>query len=254
LNQKSFANIIFVVVIIVLICTFGYFTFVKKTEPTRSPHSQQVKDTINIDVFENNIKASGEIDDWQTFKSNSSNIEFKYPAGWSQQSEQDGGIFKYSEVSSPDLKIREEYQGGDVPALIGWEDGAKIDFKIWDLTKLAQWVKTDLEKCLSNNNGDISIWVAYGVGNSIKCSDEGISPEDLNFYTRISGARIIMVAGEKALMYAAQRDPFNFSEVYIRMFDKNNNNLLVDIKFSTFLPKKDINFGVLAKILSTFKF
>ena len=76
MNQKGFANIILIVVIVILVGAVGYFAFVKKSEPvaqqptpsvtTQTPTSQQPSPT-----------PVSETANWKTYRSET--FEFKYP-------------------------------------------------------------------------------------------------------------------------------------------------------------------------------
>lgn len=69
-NQKGFANIALVVVIIAIIVgAVGYFTFVKKSEPVAK---QPTPTPSNVSVLKG----------WTTYKNSANSFTFNYPASW----------------------------------------------------------------------------------------------------------------------------------------------------------------------------
>lgn len=95
-NQKGFANIILVVVIVVLVGAVGYFAFVKKSEPvaqqttpppanTQTPTQQQPSPTPVVNETAN----------WKIYTSDTYNFEVKYPSDWTSKGywSENGGFF-----------------------------------------------------------------------------------------------------------------------------------------------------------------
>lgn len=81
MNQKGFANIILVIVIVaVLVGAVGYFAFVKKSEPTQTSKVE----TTNWLSF-NSVKDTGI----------KPNFSFKHPSNWIQKGSIDGGAASY---------------------------------------------------------------------------------------------------------------------------------------------------------------
>lgn len=80
MNQKGFANIILVVVIVVLIGAVGYFIFVKKSEPVvqqPAPTPTQTKTPVPKPTPKN------EIADWKTYTNDKNHFSLKYLSNWS---------------------------------------------------------------------------------------------------------------------------------------------------------------------------
>jgi flagellar basal body-associated protein FliL len=79
INQKGFANIILVIVIVVLVGTIGYFAFVKKSEPvaqqpTPTPATTQTKTPAPTPT------SKDETSSWKTYTNTEYGFELKYPA------------------------------------------------------------------------------------------------------------------------------------------------------------------------------
>ncbi len=84
MNQKGFANIILVVVIVVLLGTVGYFAFVKKSEPiaqqpTPTPAASQTKTPTPPT---STPTPKDETANWKTITNASLGFSIKYPNGW----------------------------------------------------------------------------------------------------------------------------------------------------------------------------
>ncbi len=78
MNQKGFANIILVIVIVVLVGAVGYFAFVKKSEPTAqqpTPAPTQTNTAVSPTPT-----PKDETVGWKTYTNAQHGFEFKYPA------------------------------------------------------------------------------------------------------------------------------------------------------------------------------
>jgi hypothetical protein len=81
MNQKGFANIILVVVIVVLVGAVGYFTFVKKSglivqQPAPTP--AQTNTPVSPTPTPKNETAN-----WKTYVDDKNHFSFNYPLNWS---------------------------------------------------------------------------------------------------------------------------------------------------------------------------
>lgn len=79
MNQKGFANIILVIVIVILVGAVGYFAFVKKSEPiaqqsTPTPVATQTKTSVPT--------PKDETVNWKTYSNQTLGFSIKYPQGW----------------------------------------------------------------------------------------------------------------------------------------------------------------------------
>ena len=75
MNQKGFANIILVIVILALLGAVGYFVFVKKSEPITqqpTPTPTQTKTPVS--------PTPAPTANWKTYTNSQYGFEFKYPA------------------------------------------------------------------------------------------------------------------------------------------------------------------------------
>ena len=78
MNQKGFANIILVVVIIILVGAIGYFTFVKKSESV----AQQSTLTLTKTLVSPTPTTPSETANWGTYKNTTYGFEFNYNPKW----------------------------------------------------------------------------------------------------------------------------------------------------------------------------
>lgn len=94
MNQKGFANIILVVVVVVLVGAVGYFAFVKKSEPTAqqpTPTPTQINTPISpapTPTTQQTPPKADETQGWLVFTNKKYNYSFKHPQGssvWSNQ-------------------------------------------------------------------------------------------------------------------------------------------------------------------------
>jgi len=229
------------VVILLIIVAIGYLYL-------KQPTVYDTEDTMDLTSFVENLDTATVPNDWQTFQSKYYDISFKYPPDWKMRGQEGNGgeyLSTYVTMSSPDREDVWEYRGGDFPILIGWESGAGLDLQIWNLNNLAPDVKTDLIACLNNQNVDI---VVKGP-NWIKCLEKADKVQYSD--TKVNNGTVVTISGQKALIYGIQKDNYDLGEIYVRMLDKNDSKLLVDIKLSTYLGDKDIHLDTLAKILSS---
>ena len=77
MNQKGFANIILIVIIVLAVGAVGYFVFVKKSTPTvqQTSTSSQTNNTASP-------TQKDETANWKTYSSSKYNFYLKYPNGW----------------------------------------------------------------------------------------------------------------------------------------------------------------------------
>ena len=78
MNQKGFANIVLVIVIVVLVGAVGYFAFVKKMEPvTQQPTPPATTQTSTPQ--QPSPTPINETANWKTYKNDTYSFEVKYP-------------------------------------------------------------------------------------------------------------------------------------------------------------------------------
>ena len=80
MNQRGFANIILVVVIVILVGTVGYFAFVKKSEPVAqepTPTPTQVTNTSKSNPTPTPTPADPTAN-WKTYTDKKLLVEFKF--------------------------------------------------------------------------------------------------------------------------------------------------------------------------------
>ena len=75
MNQKGFANIILIVVIVILLGAVGYFAFVKKSEPV----AQQPTPTPTQTNIPTPTPAPNKTANWKTYNNTQYGFQFKYP-------------------------------------------------------------------------------------------------------------------------------------------------------------------------------
>ncbi|MDO8592317.1 MAG: hypothetical protein Q7R92_00920 [bacterium] len=91
MNQKGFANIVLVVVIVILVGAVGYFVVVKKLGPiagqTPTPTPTQTKTTTPT--------PKDETANWKTYTNAQYGLEVKYPSNWTSKGSwsENGGFF-----------------------------------------------------------------------------------------------------------------------------------------------------------------
>ena len=77
-NQKGFANIVLVVVIVAIIAVGGYFVFSKKSQlSNQQPTTNQQTQTPNTQT------PTKETAGWKTYRNDVYGLEVRYPANWS---------------------------------------------------------------------------------------------------------------------------------------------------------------------------
>ena len=85
-NQKGFANIILVVVIVILVGAVGYFAFVKKSEPIAqqpTPTPTQTTTPTKTPVSPTPTPTpKDETVNWKAYADNTIGLSFKYPSTW----------------------------------------------------------------------------------------------------------------------------------------------------------------------------
>ena len=83
MNQKGFASIILVVIIVVLVSVAGYFTFVKKSEPiAQQPTPTPIQTTTTTKTPVSLTPTPDKISTWKTYTNSQYGFEVKYPDTW----------------------------------------------------------------------------------------------------------------------------------------------------------------------------
>lgn len=86
INQKGFANIIFIIVVVAITSVGGYFVFVKKPEPVAQQSAPTITQNTTSTTTQKNETAK-----WEVYRSEKYGIEFRHPAGWYIYDGIDGG-------------------------------------------------------------------------------------------------------------------------------------------------------------------
>ena len=119
-NQRGFANIVLVLVIVVLVGVAGYFVFMKKSEPV----VQQTPAPITSQNNQANLK---------TYKSDTYGFEVKYPSEWRTKLNTVSGFFKkigfIKEANATPESVQDlmYYEGDQVFDI--WFQNPKLDKK-----------------------------------------------------------------------------------------------------------------------------
>ncbi|MBI2034050.1 MAG: hypothetical protein HYT13_03065 [Candidatus Liptonbacteria bacterium] len=82
MNQKGFANIILVLVIIVLVGTIGYFALIKGPTPTVQQTSTPTKVPVTQQPTPVTPTPSNETTNWKIYRNEEYSFEMKYPSNW----------------------------------------------------------------------------------------------------------------------------------------------------------------------------
>lgn len=79
MNQKGFANIILIVIVVLAVGVVGYFAFVKKSAPTAqpAPTPPQTDNAASSTPTQKNETAN-----WKIYSNSKYNFSLKYPNGW----------------------------------------------------------------------------------------------------------------------------------------------------------------------------
>ncbi|MEK7062180.1 MAG: PsbP-related protein [Patescibacteria group bacterium] len=95
MNQKGFANIILVVVIVILLGVVGYFALVKKSEPIAQQTPISTPPTTQTPT-QQTPAPKDETVNWKTYTNTNRGYSIKYPSDWAfeEQGNGDGGLFK----------------------------------------------------------------------------------------------------------------------------------------------------------------
>ncbi|MEK7542859.1 MAG: hypothetical protein AAB503_00945 [Patescibacteria group bacterium] len=86
MNQKGFANVVLIILVVVLVGVVGYFAFIKKpVTPTvmeqatnNTPTTQQTP-SLTTDNISSQTPLTNETANWKTYRNDSFGVEFKYP-------------------------------------------------------------------------------------------------------------------------------------------------------------------------------
>lgn len=141
-NQKRFANMVLIIVIVLLIGAMGYVKFVKKsTVSSVDDHSklseqkrqQAVSSTINN--ISSQIRQSSKITDWETYRNEEYGFEVEYPVNIFQ-------LDKNTNTLSHTLKDFHKYSAKDGSDL-GLANDISIIFKK-ENDRGCNWLETEL--------------------------------------------------------------------------------------------------------------
>lgn len=89
MNQKGFANIILIVLVVVLAGALGYFIITKKSEPVSQQQTQNSQNQIPSQNLPSKTQAPSptlpttvKSENWKTYQNNKYGFEFGYPENW----------------------------------------------------------------------------------------------------------------------------------------------------------------------------
>lgn len=82
MNEKSFVNIILIVIVVLAVGAVGYFVFVKKSAPIaqQTPTPSQNNNPVSPTPTQKN-----ETVNWKTYSNSKYNFSLKYPNGWTTE-------------------------------------------------------------------------------------------------------------------------------------------------------------------------
>jgi len=94
-NQKGFANVVLIGIIVVLIGVVGYFAFVKKSEPVAQQTTPPPTTTQTPTPQQPSPTPINETASWKTYKNDTYSFEVKYPSDWTSKGSwsENGGFF-----------------------------------------------------------------------------------------------------------------------------------------------------------------
>lgn len=191
MNQKGFANIILVVVIVILLGVVGYFAFVKKSEPIAqqpAPTPTQSKTPISPTPAQKD-----EIANWKTYNNTQYSFSFKYPTN----------IFAYNAVDNT---------SGQIPDVAGfgytkpgqYDVGNPLPADKMGLARILVWnnVSQDLKSWLKIHEPNIKSWTDTQIGGvaalvnylKVTTATEGIPMTFKTYYFK-TGNKIIGIMG-----------------------------------------------------------
>lgn len=106
MNNKGFANIVIIVLIVILVGTISYFVFVKKSNEATpvNINNQFGQETISIPV---NETAS-----WKVFKSGMEGFSIKYPNDWTVENSSNGNC-GHNKLDDSDCRDRYDFVSPD---------------------------------------------------------------------------------------------------------------------------------------------
>ncbi len=237
-NQKGFANIVLIVLVVVLVGALGYMTLIRKSNPVEQPQTNNLQNTQTqsaADLPKNNTTQNAPttqpttkpqasptdpLADWQIYTDSKYGFEFKYPKG--------------HELDELDLPVRTSNgvtYAGEHTIIFGIKDKSFWDMNYNDLIFFSVKFKPDigtaeefLQNAFPDANNDTAHSYSRGIknGHIIKTTFAG-RPAIIDVTSYLSGA---------------------YKTIYIS--GKDNNYYLVISQGS--------NAEVLSKILTTFKF
>ena len=95
MNQKGFANIALIVLVVILAGVAGYFALVKKSEPVAQQTTPPPTTTQTPTPQQPSPTPINETASWKTYKNDTYSFEVKYPSDWTSKGfwSENGGFF-----------------------------------------------------------------------------------------------------------------------------------------------------------------
>lgn len=140
MNQKSFANIILVLVIVAFVGVVGYFAFVRKSElADQKPPTAQTTTPISTETSKSQSAPTphNETVNWATYRNDKLNIEMQYPQGWKlfeAAGARTGGVETTINTIGLSPNIRPETKLDDPHIHFGFPTGSGFYFEVLKIT------------------------------------------------------------------------------------------------------------------------
>lgn len=207
-QQKGFANIILVVVIVILVGVVGYFAFVKKSEPVTqqlTPTSTSTQTKTPAPTPTKTTTPTPETVSWKTYTNNRVSYQFDYPASGLKLAIDE--TIKYPSTRTGDSKTEDlvQFATNQVAYSVGTEIGIKHN-------SVESWIQ---DTNVSHIDGNISSYTKISVGGKIAyTSNAGLATyvyNNGNIYMIIARAGIAPSVDKNDSIYSHLLSTFKFT-------------------------------------------